>query len=122
MFDTQNKVITIVLTVTNACGTSGGYSVSMTNQTSSFALYPNPADSYVEIAPDETLPDNQAAGQDFEVVIYDNFAQEKLRTKTKVEDNSKKLRLDVKQLPRGIYVVRIFCAGSVEQKQLEIMR
>jgi hypothetical protein len=85
-------------------------------------LYPNPADSYVEIAPDESVADNQAKDKDFEVVIYDNFAQEKLRAKTPKESKEKKLKLDVTSLPLGIYVVQIMYEGGVEQKQLEIMR
>ena len=76
----------------------------------------------MEVAPDETVEGNPATDQDFEVVIYDNFAKEKLRAKTPKEAKEKKLKLDVTSLPPGIYVVQIIHAGGVEQKQLEIMR
>ncbi len=87
-----------------------------------YSIYPNPASSFIEIAADETVTDNPAKGKDFEVVIYDNFAQEKLRGKTPKEAKEKKLKLDVTSLSPGIYVVQIIHADGVEQKQLEIMR
>jgi len=110
--------------VATACDPGGSPATLNVSVTCSgyYALYPNPADSYVEIAPDQSLTDNQALDQDFEVVIYDNFAQEKLRTKTPKEAKEKKLKLDVTALPPGIYVVQIIYATSVEQKSLEIMR
>ena len=109
--------------VATACDPGGSPSVLNVSVTCSgyFAMYPNPADSYVEIAPDQSVTDNQALDQDFEVVIYDNFAQEKLRTKTAKDAKEKKLKLNVTALPLGVYVVQIIYAGGVEHKSLEIM-
>jgi hypothetical protein len=121
-FSSSGQVGVRVATACDPGGSAATLNVSTSCSGGLFALYPNPADSYVEIAPDETKPDNQAAGQDFEVVINDNFAQEKLRAKTLKEAKEKKLKLDVTSLSPGIYVVQIIHAGGVEQKQLEIMR
>jgi hypothetical protein len=115
------------VTFTNSCGQSQNTSKSFNRSSAcpagfQYTVYPNPADSYVEIAPDESVADNQAKDKDFEVVIYDNFAQEKLRAKTPKESKEKRLKLDVTSLPLGVYVVQIMYEGGVEQKQLEIMR
>jgi hypothetical protein len=120
--------ITVLLRVRNICNGTEEFPTEpsvynlLEQSSGTFAMYPNPASSYVEIAPDESVADNQAKDKDFEVVIYDNFAQEKLRAKTPKELKEKKLKLDVTSLPLGVYVVQITYEGGVEQKQLEIMR
>ncbi|MBD0259054.1 MAG: T9SS type A sorting domain-containing protein, partial [Cytophagales bacterium] len=121
-FSSSGQVSVRVATSCDAGGSAATLNVSATCSGLMYAMYPNPADSYVEITPDETKPDNQAAGQDFEVVLYDNFALEKLRAKTRKEVKEKKLKLDVTSFSPGIYVVQIIHADGVEQKQLEIMR
>ncbi len=115
------------VTFTNSCSQSQNASRSFSRSSAcpmefQYSIYPNPASSFIEIAADETVTDNPAKGKDFEVVIYDNFAQEKLRGKTPKEAKEKKLKLDVTSLSPGIYVVQIIHADGVEQKQLEIMR
>lgn len=114
-------------TFINSCGQTQNASRSFGRSsacpmTLQYTLYPNPTSDFVEIAADEIVEGNPAKDKDFEVQVYDNFAQLKLGAKTKKEDKIKKIKLDVTSLPVGMYVVHIINSEGTVQKQLEIMR
>ena len=129
MFDTENKLITIILTVTNACGTSGGYAINITNRMSSYyAVYPNPAVDEVTI---ETVENGAApeavhasgsrdskpeAPKQFDVIVYDKYA--KVRRTGKTQNG--KLTLPLADLPEGLYQIRITNQQGAETKSLFI--
>jgi len=111
--------------VANACDQGGSPATQYTQVACSsylYAVYPNPASDYVEVVPDQTVEGNPAKDKDFEVEVYDNFAQKKLSAKTKPENKGKKLTLDVTSLPVGIYVLHIIHPDGRVQKSMEIMR
>jgi hypothetical protein len=129
MFDTQNKLITIILTVTNACGTSGGYAINITNRMSSYyAVYPNPAVDEVTIQTVEngatpeavtasgSRDSNQEAPKQFDVIVYDKYA--KVRRTGKTQNG--KLTLPLADLPEGLYQIRITNQQGAETKSLFI--
>jgi hypothetical protein len=128
MFDTPNKVVTITLTVTNACGTSGGYAVNITNRISTYSVYPNPAVDAVTIGTVENGPAPEAvnasgsrnshlgAPKQFDVILYDKYA--KVRRTGKTQNGT--LTLPLADLPEGLYQIRITHPQGAETKSLLI--
>jgi hypothetical protein len=113
---------TVTLTVTNSCGVQQPTSLTFYRDSycSDFAyvVYPNPADEYVEIGADETAENNLALEEAFEVQVYDLMGVERMAGKT--YQQKEKLKLKVKGLPPGSYILHIVNSQGVVQKHLQI--
>jgi hypothetical protein len=120
--------ITVLLRIRNICNGTELYPtepavynlVESSSYSAAFTLSPNPADEYVEIAPDATIDGNPALAHPYAVKLYSLFNQEKASAKT--VRKAEKVRLDTRHLPRGIYLVHILINDKVIVKQLQITK
>lgn len=127
------------LQITTACGTSvyRGYAYNTYGCGGGFAFsaYPNPTDNQLtvektslEARPSGAMTDQEAIdyisasqiglSETFDVELYDKYSQ--LLKKGKA--SAGKLAMDLKQMPRGLYFLRITDGKNVITKQIMIVR
>lgn len=119
----------LTLRVRNACGWTEGmpayinlYSSSYCPGTYSIQAYPNPVDEElnVEIVEDsnETSSANVAKEGEFEVKLFDSFGKVKRKATTKAG----RLKLNVKNLPEGLYYLHATRGKTIIRKQILVQR
>ncbi|CAN5882651.1 hypothetical protein BH24BAC1_BH24BAC1_13890 [soil metagenome] len=78
---------------------------------STFTVYPNPSTEYFEV---ENLSTEEGAeGEEFEIKLYNSLNKAVKEGKTK----KKKIKFDVRDLPKGVYYLHIITNGKVEKRQ-----
>lgn len=106
----------------NSCGVeetaSRNFSLGSYCSNFSYSVYHNPAEEDVEIAADEGAESNLAAAEAFEVEVYDQMGIQRMIGKT--YQKKEKLKLKVKDLAPGSYILHIIHSQGVVQKHLQI--
>jgi alpha/beta superfamily hydrolase len=83
------------------------------------AMFPNPADSYVEVSfssNDSAEDVSQSLPEEYEVIIYNKLSQKVKDIKSK----QKKQQIKLEELPEDIYYVHLIYQGETIKKQLII--
>jgi len=126
------QVVTLLARVSNVCGLRGAAAVSITNQTGSFAMYPNPSTTQVTIEAithPESKKDATASYKErdanelmisrdvaFTVELYDSRSVLR-KSETSVAGT---IVLSTADLPTGLYYLKITSNGHIEKQQIQV--
>jgi len=126
------QVVTLLARVSNVCGLRGAAAVSITNQTGSFAMYPNPSTTQVTIEAIthlESKKDATASYKErdanelmisrdvaFTVELYDSRSVLR-KSETSVAGT---IVLSTADLPTGLYYLKITSNGHIEKQQIQV--
>jgi serine protease len=118
--NTYQQRVDVTITKTSSCGTISQTFTFVAYPSSSYLLSPNPANSELNVtsveADQPTDVVNGTATLPFEAQLYDNFGKQ-VKTKSSDGNNAK---LNVSDLPNGLYYLRVGKGKEAISKQIQI--